>query len=199
MANSDFSPELQLRADARENHGRILRAAAEAFAREGTQASLKAIAQDAGVGIATLYRRFPTREHLVEATYRSEVMRVVDSAGSLLSAEPPLAALRAWMTEFVELLAVKYGMAETLKAALAGQEDLRAEIRNDLTQVLQDLLDAGGHHEALRTDVAASDVLLALGGISLIAGTPAQAAQARVLIDLLIDGLRFRGGDELDL
>jgi AcrR family transcriptional regulator len=63
--------ERKVRADARLNHTRLLEAAARHFAADGTQASLKAIAKDAGVGIGTLYRRFPTREILVEATYRS--------------------------------------------------------------------------------------------------------------------------------
>ena len=91
---TDIPANRPLRADARENHERVLRAAARAFAREGTQASLKAIAQDAGVGIATLYRRFPTRELLVEATYRSEVQRVVASVEVLLGDRVPREALR---------------------------------------------------------------------------------------------------------
>ncbi len=61
-----------MRADARSNHDRLLAVAAEAFARDGTGASLKAIAREAGVGIGTVYRRFPTREALVEAVYRQE-------------------------------------------------------------------------------------------------------------------------------
>ena len=184
--------ERTLRSDARENHERLLRAAARAFARDGTQASLKAIAQDASVGIATLYRRFPTREALVEATYRSEVERVAASADELLRAHEPVAALRAWMGEFIDLLAAKYGMADTLKAALADQDELRGEIRETLTAALQRLLDAGTAGARLRADVAAFDVLLGLGGIALIAGSPDQADHAQVLITLLVDGLRVR-------
>lgn len=183
-----------LRSDARENQDRLLRAAAPRFARDGTQASLKAIAQDAGVGIATLYRRFPTREQLVEATYRSEVARVAASADTLLETAPPLDALRDWMRGFIDLLAAKYGMADTLKAALAEQGELRTEIRQSLTDALQRLLDAGAKAGAVRTDVEAFDVLLGLGGIALIAGAPDQAPQAQKLIDLLIDGLRYTAG-----
>jgi AcrR family transcriptional regulator len=69
-----------LRADARLNESRLLEAAAEAFNRDGTHASLKDIAEAAGVGIGTLYRRFPTRERLVEATYRNEVARICAAA-----------------------------------------------------------------------------------------------------------------------
>jgi AcrR family transcriptional regulator len=69
-----------LRSDARLNEARLLEAASRRFAADGTNASLKAIAQDAGVGIGTLYRRFPTRELLVEATYRNESERLCAAA-----------------------------------------------------------------------------------------------------------------------
>jgi AcrR family transcriptional regulator len=188
------STDRPLRSDARENQDRLLRAAARRFARDGTQASLKAIAQDAGVGIATLYRRFPTREQLVEATYRSEVERVAASAETLLETAPPLDALRDWMRGFIDLLAAKYGMADTLKAALAEHGGLRTDIRQSLTDALQRLLDACAKAGAVRADVEAFDVLLGLGGIALIAGAPDQAPQAQKLIDLLIDGLRYTAG-----
>ncbi|TKB29941.1 MAG: helix-turn-helix transcriptional regulator, partial [Mesorhizobium sp.] len=55
-----------LRADARRNRDKLVEAAAQAFAAEGVDASLEEIAKRAGVGIGTLYRHFPTREHLVE-------------------------------------------------------------------------------------------------------------------------------------
>ena len=75
-----------MRADARENLDRILAAAARLFAQDGADTSLKAIALEADVGIATLYRRFPTREDLVEATYRNETERLGRRADELLAA-----------------------------------------------------------------------------------------------------------------
>ena len=80
----DSEPIRALRADARQNQERVLQVAAEVFAGEGTGASLKAIAQQAGVGVGTLYRRFPTRETLIEAVYRNEVARLCDAAPELL-------------------------------------------------------------------------------------------------------------------
>ena len=63
----------KLRADARRNRDRLIEVAADAFAQKGAEASLEYIARQAGVGIGTLYRHFPTREHLVEVVYRREL------------------------------------------------------------------------------------------------------------------------------
>lgn len=70
----------RLRADAKRNEDRLLAAAAGAFARHGADASVKDIARAAGVGIGTLYRRFPSKELLIEATYRQEVAELCDAA-----------------------------------------------------------------------------------------------------------------------
>src|SRR5882757_2550775 len=112
-----------LRADARSNQERLLVVAAEAFAGEGTQASLKAIAQQAGVGIGTLYRRFPTREALVEAVYRNEVAHLCAAAPELLKTLPPEVALPAWMEKFIDFMATKQGMADVLRVVLLSEED----------------------------------------------------------------------------
>src|SRR5256886_16609440 len=96
-----------LRADAQENRDRVLNAAAKAFARDGRGASLKAIAQDAGFGIGTLYRRIPSRERLVEATYRSDVTRTCAPASELLNSPPPAGRLCIWMDCVLDSLRTK--------------------------------------------------------------------------------------------
>ena len=181
-----------LRADAQLNQDRLLEAAARAFARDGVGASLKAVAKDAGVGIGTLYRRFPTRETLVEATYRNEVARLCDAVPDLLKTLPPADALRTWMDRFVAFMAAKHGMADTLKAVLTTDGDLRMRTRDLLTAALETLLAAGTATNTLRHDTTANDVLMGLGGVTLIAGEPGQEALANRLLNLLVDGLRYR-------
>lgn len=181
-----------LRADARLNQDRLLEAAARAFAKEGVGASLKAVAKDAGVGIGTLYRRFPTRETLVEATYRNEVARLCDSVPDLLETTNPADALRTWMDRFVAFMAAKHGMADTLKAVLTADGELRMRTRDLLTDALETLLSAGIAKGALRRDVDTNDVLMGLGGVTLIAGEPGQEALAGRLLNLLVDGLRYQ-------
>jgi AcrR family transcriptional regulator len=179
-----------LRADARLNRDRLLEAAARAFARDGTHASLKAIAKDAGVGIGTLYRRFPTREQLVEAIYRSEVARICQRADTLLAVGPPVAALRSWMSEFVSFSAAKQGMSDVLHLVLAADDTMRLETRENLTRAVAALTKAAVANGSIRADVAPYDVLLSLSGIGLVAAQIGQGPQSERLIDLLMDALR---------
>src|SRR5437879_6401556 len=114
MADADTKT---VRADAHRNRQRLLEAARRAFASGSPVVTLEAIAREAGVGIGTLYRHFPTREALVEAVYRAELSRLCDSAGELLAAaHAPDAALRSWMDRFAEYVATKREMADALRA-----------------------------------------------------------------------------------
>jgi AcrR family transcriptional regulator len=177
-----------LRADAQRNQHRLLNAAAAAFTRDGAAASLKDIAGEAGVGIGTLYRRFPTRELLVEATYRNELTRLCASAGRSHGHTSPRTALRRWMDRFIAFMATKHAMASALRNVLADDDD-RLRTRAELAEAIDHLLAAGRADGTLRDDVPAMDVLMALGGVCLIAGEPDQGALAGRLLDLLLDGL----------
>ncbi|MEV4570293.1 TetR family transcriptional regulator [Nonomuraea sp. NPDC049419] len=178
-----------MRADARANEDKLLAAAASAFARDGAAATLKQIARDAGVGIATLYRRFPTRELLVDATYRYETARLADRPAALLAELPADRALRAWMSEVLDYLVTKQGMADTLKMLLRGDAELGSQTREQLTAAVEELRRAGTDQGVLREDVPAGDILMALAGVTLAAGDPRQREQAERLLDLLMDGL----------
>src|SRR6202012_2860643 len=85
------------RADAARNRERVLEAAKSVFSAGGPEASLEAVARQAGVGIGTLYRHFPTREALYEAVYRREVDQLVELAAPLGDDSRPTEALRRWL------------------------------------------------------------------------------------------------------
>src|SRR5260370_32669975 len=89
-----------VRADAQRNRQRLLEVAFRAFSPSEEKMTLGAIAREAGVGIGTLYRHFPTRESLVDAVYRNELGRLRDSASELLASQAPDVALRMWMDRF---------------------------------------------------------------------------------------------------
>lgn len=183
-----------LRADARRNRDLLLDAAVRGFSREGPDATLESIARAAGVGIGTLYRHFPTREALVEAAYRNELARLCDAVDDLLRDLPPDAALRAWMDRFVDYMATKRGMAAALRTVIASGADPFAHSRDRLAAAVTALLSAGAAAGTVRTDVSAADVLLSLSGVTLAVGEPDWRDQARRLLDLLMDGLRYRAG-----
>jgi len=113
MAQRQTEP---LRSDAQLNRDRILAVALEALT-ASTTASLNSIAQQAGVGIGTLYRHFPTREALVLEVYRNEVQNVVNAAPELLATMPPFDALRAWMELVAHYGMAKAGLADALSNA----------------------------------------------------------------------------------
>jgi AcrR family transcriptional regulator len=187
-----------LRADAQRNRDRLLEVAVRAFSQDGPDVTLDAIARDAGVGIGTLYRHFPTREALIEAAYRNELARLCDAVPDLLLAMPPDQATRTWMDRYIDYMATKRGMAGALRAVIASGGSPYAQSRDRLVTAITTLLRAGDDAGTLRADVEAADVLASLSGVSLAAGDPAQRDQARRLLDLLVDGLRYRAAAPAD-
>ncbi|MHA6764235.1 TetR/AcrR family transcriptional regulator [Streptacidiphilus sp. PAMC 29251] len=179
-----------LRADAQRNRELLLAAAVQAFSQDGPDVTLDAIAKQAGVGIGTLYRHFPTREALVEASYRNELGRLCDAAAELLRDQAPDRALRAWMDRFVDYMTTKRGMADALRMVIASGGNPFARSRDQLLAAVGTLLTAGAEAGTVRSDVAADDVLTGISGITLAAGDPPRRDQAGRLLDLLMDGLR---------
>ena len=178
------------RKDVRRNRERLIAAATQAYASGDDRVPLETIAKDAGVGIATLYRHFPTREDLVEAMYRDQVERLRAGADELLTAYAPADALRRWMDLFADWAATKHGMIDALRAVVFSGRLGMGEMREHLVAVVRLFLDAGAAAGDLRSDVAADDVAASLAGVLAVAGAPEQRAQAMRMFDLLIDGLR---------
>lgn len=181
-----------LRADAQRNRDRILEAAAQAFTRDGSLATLDAIAKEAGVGIGTLYRHFPTREALVDAAYQNELARLCDAADELLVDLPADRALRAWMDRFVEYMTTKRGMGEALRALIAAGGDPFARSWDRMVAATTTLVRAAVAAGAVRDDADPSDVLRAIGAVAMALGDAGQRDQAGRLLDLIMDGLRYR-------
>ncbi|MEY9968879.1 AcrR family transcriptional regulator [Streptacidiphilus sp. MAP12-16] len=181
-------PRRVLRADAQRNEDLLLKAAAAAFASVGADASVKDIAREAGVGVGTLYRRFPSKELLIEAVYRHEVERLCEAAPRLAATQPPVDALRTWMENFIDFMAAKHGMADALRVVLTDDGE-RMQTRALLAEAIDHLLTPGEGQSVARPGVNAQDVLMALGGISLMAADEGQRDLATRLIDLLLHGI----------
>lgn len=181
------------RADAKRNRQRIIAAALDAFSSSQGTVALEAIAREAGVGIGTLYRHFPSREALIEAVYRNELGRLCDGADELVAAMPPDQALRTWMRRYADFVVTKRGMAEALREVIASGAVTSTDTRQRLGAAVRTMLDAGAG-ESLRDDVPAEDVVAGLAGVLLACQQPDQRQQVERLLDLLVDGLRPRTG-----
>ncbi len=181
----------RLRADARRNHDRLIEVAAQAFASHGTAASLEDIARHADVGIGTLYRHFPSREHLVEAVYRHEVEALCDAAEELSRERTPDEALEEWMNRFVGYIATKRGMADSLRILLSSNSKLFADSYGQVPVVLSGLIDRAVAAGMIRADVDSTDVLQALSGTYSMPNSPEWYDRSRRLVRLLMDGLRW--------
>jgi AcrR family transcriptional regulator len=177
------------RADAVRNRARVLEAAKALFSTGGPQASLETVAREAGVGIGTLYRHFPTREALFEAVYRREVEQLVELAGQLAGCPDPVAALRRWLRANVEFVATKKGMAAALALAAPGSTELSAYTAEHLTGAVRCLLDRIAAVHDLRGDIGPEDVLHML--VALCYRSDAQGWQTNVLrlLDVFVNGL----------
>ncbi|MEX6508486.1 TetR/AcrR family transcriptional regulator [Jiella sp. M17.18] len=180
-----------LRADARRNRDKLTAAAAKAFARSGVDASLEAIAREAGVGTGTLYRHFPTREALIEAVYRREVEGLVAAADDLLRQETPDAALAEWMQRYVDYIATKRGMRDSLKLLLESNSPLFAETHGLVPRTFRRLMEQAVQSGTIRPDADSADVLHALSSIYSATDGPDWHERSRRLVALIMDGLRY--------
>ena len=167
----------------------MLEAAKTVLGAGGPQASLEAVARQAGVGIGTLYRHFPTRQDLFEAVYRREVEQLVDLADQLLGSPDPVAALRRWLRANVEFVATKKGMAAALAIAAHGPTALTTYTAERLTAAVGSLIGRAVAAGAMRDDVGSGDLLRLL--VALCYGSDAPGWQETVLrlLDVFVDGL----------
>jgi AcrR family transcriptional regulator len=179
-----------LRADASRNREQLLAVATRVFTSAGSEPSMRAIAREAGVGIGTLYRHFPTRESLVDAVYHDQVTRLTTGADELLGQLAPSDALRRWMDLFGDWIATKNGMLGTLVVMIESGEIAHAGTRTELLAAISTILDAGQLAGDIRSDITAEDVADSLLGVFTVAPLPAHEAKAGRLLNVLMDGLR---------
>ncbi len=183
-------PARKPRADAERNRQRILEVAKEAFARDGASASLDDIARRAGIGNATLYRHFPTRDDLIEAVYRNEVEKLAAAEQRFAAAMPPLEALRAWMLLFIDHVAEKKLIISAMDTVPGGSARLMEGARSVIHSTFAGSVERAIASGDLRSDTDPSDFVRALVGIFHTTAFPGWEPSARRLVDILIAGSR---------
>ncbi|WP_105968069.1 TetR/AcrR family transcriptional regulator [Streptomyces geranii] len=190
MSNHDTPKAVKpVRADAARNRTRLLDAARVAFASE-EPVSLKRIAQETGVGIATLYRHFPTREALVEAIYQQELAQLCADAEALLATRGPDDALRGWMDRFADCASTRRETTDALRAVLVSDIGTVSRARDRLRAAVQGILDAGAATGTLRDDVRAEDIVVTLVGMFTTTSLAGGRDQLGRMFDLLMDAVR---------
>jgi len=179
----------QKRADARRNEQALLAAAAAVFVVSGVDAPVRDIAAEAGVGMGTIYRHFPTRADLVIAVYRHQVDACAEAGPALLaSSRSPHAALTQWVDLFVDFLITKHGLAAALRSDSARFETLHAYFLERLVPVCAQLLDAAADAGEIRPGMDAYGLLFGIGNLCAGAGGDSRY-DARRMVGLLIAGL----------
>lgn len=194
MAPADGTPPAdsrRKRLDARRNQQVLLDAAAAVFVRAGVDAPVREIAAEAGVGMGTIYRHFPTRADLVVAVFRHQLDALANVTVSA-SGETPYEALRSWVARFADFLVTKHGLAEALHSDQAGFESLHAEFVDRLLPVLDQLLTESAAAGETRADVRAYDLMLGIGNLCIGVETFPDY-HARHMIDILLAGLARQG------
>jgi AcrR family transcriptional regulator len=178
------------RADARRNEQTLLDAAAAAFVAAGVDAPVRDIAARAGVGVATIYRHFPTRADLIVAVYRHQVEACADAGPALLATSAtPHEALARWINLFVDFLITKHGLAGALQSDNAAFDTLHAYFLNRLVPVCAQLIDAAETAGEIRPDTDAFQLMLGVGNLCIGAENNPRY-DARAMVELLITGLR---------
>ena len=175
------------RADARRNYDKLIAAARDAFAAEGSDATLEEISKRAGVGIGTLYRHFPTREDLLEATYLGSVEEICAAAAKYADL-PPWEALTGWLGEFVSYAATKRALAEELFAYLDRDAPVFKGCGGAIYGAGEPLLQRAQAAGEVRADVDISDVTKMISGIAGLRRT--EPEQIERLVTIALDGLR---------
>src|SRR5580692_6381505 len=192
MADQAAEQVRKPRADAVRNRERVLQAAKAVFSAGGADASLEAVARQAGVGIGTLYRHFPTRESLFEAVYRREVQQLGELAEQLKDEAEPVEALRRWLRSNVAFVATKKGMSAALALAAHKPSELTAYSFDRLTKAVGALLDRAVAAGEIRTDIGPEDVPRALVGMCYMHDQPGWQSTVLRLLDVFVDGLRVQ-------
>ncbi|WP_225448190.1 TetR/AcrR family transcriptional regulator [Streptacidiphilus sp. P02-A3a] len=179
-----------MRADARRNYERLLAEARDSFAKHGADVFLDDIAKRAGVGVATLYRHFPTREALLDAVAQDWTEAVLTEARELVAGPDPAAALAVWLRSLVSHMSVYRGLVAALVPSMGNQNSPL----NPSCQVMAEagtlLLEHGQQAGVIRPDATTAEVLQLVSGVAWVCEQSGGSADVDRLLSFTMDSLR---------
>ena len=181
--------EIPLRADARRNLLRVLNAASELFSSEGGAVSMEAIAQHAGVGVGTIYRRFPTKAALGEAVLLDHFGEVYAQVRAAAEASTPDEAFSNALNALVVGASSRIDLKESLSAVGVEIYQAAAPVLDQIRNYLETLLTRAQKAGVIRLDVTIDDIVGLVSG-ACMAGTEIDGPSPLRLFALIADGLR---------
>lgn len=191
MTTARELPDQPLRRDAERNRQRILNAARTVFADEGLGASVDDIARHAGVGVGTVYRRYPNKQSLIDALFEDRLAGVVAVLDEGVANPDPWAGLAGALERVAELQAEDRGLMELLIGD-AHRSDMVGECHGQLESLAEALTVGAQHDGSLRADAAPTDmglIMLVLGLLTKVVGD-VQPEVWRRFLAIALDGLR---------
>ncbi|HEU4973522.1 MAG TPA: helix-turn-helix domain-containing protein [Baekduia sp.] len=193
---SSATGERPLRADAERNRQRILAAAAEVFAERGLGVTLDDIARHAGVGVGTVYRRFPDKEQLIDALFEDRMAALVALAEECLRDADPWTGLSTFVERGLELQAADRGLKDLVTCTAHGRERV-SQGRERLAPLVGRLVERGQAAGVVRPDIRHTDVALVhlMLGAAMDVTCGVRPDAWRRLLGLALDGLRAAGAE----
>jgi AcrR family transcriptional regulator len=187
-----------LRADAERNRGLLLAAAREVFAEQGLRAPMTEVARRAGVGVATLFRRFPTRDDLIVATFADKMTAYADAIDGALEDPDPWHGFCRYVERVCAMQAEDRGFTDVLTMTFPAAEAFEAE-RNRAGKAFGELIARAKATGRLRPDFAHQDLpLILMANAGVIAGTADAAPDAwRRLVGYLLQAFAAEAAEPL--
>jgi AcrR family transcriptional regulator len=185
------TPRRPLRRDAERNRDRIVEAARTAFARDGIDVSVEEIARRAGVGMGTLYRRFPTKGDLIDAVLEDAFSEICKAAGDALELEDGWLGFTTFLDRVFELHVRNRGIKDVIAS---GQHDRRRleALRAQMRPLVAELITRAQEQGTLRSDFVAEDmpILIWTGGRVAELTSDVSPELWRRYLGFMLDGLR---------
>jgi AcrR family transcriptional regulator len=187
-----------LRVDAKRNRERVLVAARAVFARRGLEAGVDEIAREAGVGVGTLYRRFPTKDDLILAIVADGMGVLLEEIDAAAGLEDPWEGVQTAMLALAESMAADRGFVDAVREHLLSLPPFLS-LRERLLGAWEPLVARGRAAGVLRDDVEPLDLLLLARGVVRMPPDRDDVDPRlwRRYMAIVLDGLRLRGAGEL--
>jgi AcrR family transcriptional regulator len=189
--DDESPPTRPLRADAVRNQQRILAAARELFAARGLDITLDAVAEHAGVGVGTVYRRFANKHELIAEVFEAHVRGVVEQAHNAMHHPDPWEALVEFLEYMCRELAANRGLSQVVRIMESADARL-AYVREHMEPAVRRVIERAQNAGVLRPGIDMSDFFSLIHMVDAVAvfASPVNTTVWRRYFDIILDGMR---------